>query len=105
MAKALDGHGLEACCRGIALKKEVQDMIALIRSSPPSQNLEEHKGNIRIWYPSKKMQSIIKAESRRVEFPWVLEDEYDDDVLEYFDQPPLSCGEDGNLLKEFLGYE
>jgi hypothetical protein len=51
------------------------------------------------------MSSIIKAESRRVEFPWVLEAEYDDDILEYFDQPPLSCAVDGDLLKEFLGHE
>ena len=35
-----------------------------------------------VWYPSKKMQCIIKAESTKVEFPFLLTAEHDDDVLE-----------------------
>ena len=34
-----------------------------------------------------KMGCVIKAESHRVEFAFLLEAEYADDVLEYFDQP------------------
>jgi transposase InsO family protein len=41
-----------------------------------------------IWYPSKKMQCIIKAESHKVEFAFLLQVEHDDDVLEVWDQPP-----------------
>lgn len=103
MAKALDGHGHEAYCCRLEFRPITQEMIALIRGSPPSHNPHGNKGNIRVWYPSKKMSGFIKAESLRVEFPWVLAADYDDDVIEYFDQPPLSCREDGNLPKEFLG--
>ncbi len=41
-----------------------------------------------VWYPSTKMQCIIKAESAKVEFAFLLEAEHDDDVLEIWDQPP-----------------
>ena len=34
------------------------------------------------------MQRIIKAESAKVEFAFLLEAEHSDDVLEFFDQPP-----------------
>ncbi len=34
------------------------------------------------------MQCIIKAESTKVEFPFLLQAEHDDDVLEVWDQPP-----------------
>jgi putative transposase len=105
MAKALDDHGLESNFCRLESRQITQEMIALIRGSPPSHNPHGNKDNIRVWYPSKKMSGIIKAESRRVEFPWVMEAEYDDDVLEYFDQPLLSCGVNGDLLKEFLDPE
>ena len=41
-----------------------------------------------VWYPSKKMHCIIKAESHKVEFALLLQVEHDDDVLEVWDQPP-----------------
>ncbi len=41
-----------------------------------------------VWYPSKKMQCIVKAESAKVEFAFLLEAEHADDVLEFWDQPP-----------------
>ncbi len=41
-----------------------------------------------VWYPSKKMQCIIKAESAKVEFAFLLAAEHDDAVLEIWDQPP-----------------
>ncbi|GAC1350581.1 MAG: hypothetical protein NVSMB27_34430 [Ktedonobacteraceae bacterium] len=41
-----------------------------------------------VWYPSKKIQCIIKAESAKVEFAFLLQAEHDDDVLEAWDQPP-----------------
>jgi len=41
-----------------------------------------------VWYPSKKMGCIIKAESHKVEFAFLLQVEHDDDVLEVWDQPP-----------------
>ena len=59
-----------------------------IRSSPPSRTPGARRGNMPVWYPSKKMQCIIKAESTKVEFPFLLQAEHDDDVLEMWDQPP-----------------
>ena len=41
-----------------------------------------------VWYPSKKMQCIIKAESAKVEFTFLLAAEHDDAVVEIWDQPP-----------------
>jgi|GEM_PF-3853805 len=41
-----------------------------------------------VLYTSEKMQSIIKAESCKIDFSWLLEAEYYDKFLEYFDQPP-----------------
>ena len=37
---------------------------------------------------SKKMQCIIKAESAKVEFAFLLAAEHDDAILEIWDQPP-----------------
>ena len=41
-----------------------------------------------VWYPSKKMHCMIKAESAKVEFAFLLAAEHDDDILEMWDQPP-----------------
>ena len=59
-----------------------------IRSSPPSRTPGAHRGNMPVWYPSKKMQCIIKAESAKVEFAFLLAAEHDDAILEIWDQPP-----------------
>jgi len=54
----------------------------------PSRTPGARRGNMPVWYPSKKMQCIIKAESTKVEFAFLLQAEHDDDVLEMWDQPP-----------------
>jgi putative transposase len=38
-------------------------------------------------YPSRKMVNTIRFESHRVELP-IFDLEYDDEALEYYDQPP-----------------
>jgi len=88
MARPLDGTALQIYYRRLGFEKDIQDMLDLIRSSPPSRNPESRRGNMPVWYPSKKMQCIIKAESHKVEFAVVIESEHDDDVIEYYDQPP-----------------
>ena len=88
MAKALDGTALYTYFRRLGFSRETQDMLMHIRSSPPSRTPGARRGNMPVWYPSKKMQCIIKAESTKVEFPFVLAAEHDDDVLEVWDQPP-----------------
>src|SRR5437868_14499006 len=88
MARPLDGIALLAYIRRLKLSKETQALLTHIRSSPPSRTPSARRGNMPVWYPSPKMQCIIKAESAKVEFPFLLQAEHDDDVLEVWDQPP-----------------
>ncbi len=88
MARPLDGIALLAYIRRLKLSKETHELLTHIRSSPPSRTPGARRGNMPVWYPSKKMQCIIKAESTKVEFPFLLTAEHDDDVLEIWDQPP-----------------
>src|SRR5258707_3421856 len=88
MAKALDGTALYAYFRRLGFSRETQEVLIHIRSSPPSRTPGARRGNMPVWYPSKKMHCIMKAESAKVEFAFLLEAEHSDDVLEFFDQPP-----------------
>ena len=88
MAKPLDGIGLLTYCRRLKLSKETQAQLKVIRDSPPSRTPGSRRGNMPVWYPSQKMQCVIKAESHKVEFAFLLQAEHDDDVLEVWDQPP-----------------
>jgi len=88
MAKALDSTALYTYFRRLGFPRETQELLMHIRSSPPSRTPGARRGNMPVWYPSKKMQCIIKAESTKVEFPFLLQAEHDDDVLEMWDQPP-----------------
>src|SRR6266567_3177100 len=86
MAKPLDGIALLAYCRRLKFSKETQDVLINIRESPPSRTPGACRGNMPVWYPSKKMQCVIKAESHKVEFAFLLQVEHDDNVLEVWDQ-------------------
>ncbi len=88
MIRPLDGLALQTYFRRLKLQKEAQDLLITIRSSPPSCSPDSRAGNMPVWYPSKKMQCIMKAESAKVEFAFLLEAEHDDEVLEFWDQPP-----------------
>src|SRR5258708_38487754 len=88
MARPLDGTALLAYFRQFGFSRVTQELLVSIRSSPPSRTPGAGRGNMPVWYPSKKMQCIIKAESAKVEFAFLLEAEHDDAVLEFYDQPP-----------------
>jgi putative transposase len=88
MTKPLDGVALPAYFRRLGFSRETQDLLTHIRNSPPSRTPGARRGNMPVWYPSKKMQCIIKAESAKVEFAFLLQAEHDDEVLEVWDQPP-----------------
>ncbi len=88
MTRPLDGIGLLAYCRRQGFSRETQELLARIRASPPSRTPGARRGNMPVWYPSKKMQCIIKAESHKVEFAFLLQAEHDDAILEVWDQPP-----------------
>src|SRR2546421_4560889 len=87
MTKPLDGLALQAYCRRLGFSQKAQELIATIRTSPPNRNPHANHGNMPVWYPSTKMQCVIKAESHKVEFAFLLEAEYGDAVVEYYDQP------------------
>jgi putative transposase len=87
VTRPLDGLALHTYCRRLGFSQDAETLIATIRSSPPHRTPRGNHGNMPVWYPSKKMSCVIKAESHRVEFAFLLEAEYGDDVLEYFDQP------------------
>jgi hypothetical protein len=63
MARPLDGTALLAYFRQFGFPQKTQELLISIRSSPPSRTPGAHHGNMPVWYPSKKMQCIIKAES------------------------------------------
>src|SRR5437667_4115687 len=88
MAKPLDGVALPAYFRRLGYERSTRDLLIHIRNSPPSRTPGARRGNMPVWYPSTKMQCIIKAESAKVEFAFLLEAEHSDDVLEFWDQPP-----------------
>ena len=88
MAKPLDGITFQAYVRRLGFSRETQELLTHIRSSPPSRTPGARRGNMPVWYPSKKMQCIIKAESAKVEFAFLLATEHDDTILEIWDQPP-----------------
>ncbi len=88
MARPLDGTALLAYCHQFNFSQRTQELLTSIRSSPPSRTPGAHHGNMPVWYPSKKMQCIIKAESAKVEFAFLLAAEHDDAILEIWDQPP-----------------
>src|SRR5450755_584962 len=75
MTRPLDGIGLLAYCRRQRFPQDTQELLAHIRSSPPSRTPGARHGNMPVWYPSKKMQCIIKAESAKVEFAFLLQAE------------------------------
>jgi len=62
-------------------------IIQQIRTRPPARNVNGGKGNVTGRYPSKKMGHTIQFESHKVELAFIKEYEFDENVLEYYDQP------------------
>jgi putative transposase len=75
-------------CNRLHLPQQTQQLIQQIRSSDPSRRVGGGRKNVAGRYPSKKMGCIIQFESHKVELPHIYELEHNDDVLEYYDQPP-----------------
>ncbi|MBI2569295.1 MAG: TnsA endonuclease N-terminal domain-containing protein [Candidatus Schekmanbacteria bacterium] len=76
-------HGAE-----LKLSEAARELIAAIRASPPSRRVRGGAGNVVVRYPSRKMGFVIQDESHKAELAGIYEYEYDEDVLEYYDQPP-----------------
>lgn len=54
----------------------------------PSRSLANRVGNVLVRYPSLKNEKVLPCESQRIEFALALVLEHDDDVLEFWTQPP-----------------
>ncbi|HEY9835254.1 MAG TPA: Tn7 transposase TnsA N-terminal domain-containing protein, partial [Stenomitos sp.] len=75
-------------CHSLKLSEEARKTIGIIRSSEPSRRVGGGTKNVCGSYPSRKMGQTIQFESHKVELPFIYELEHDEDVLEFYDQPP-----------------
>jgi len=73
--------------RDLGVTEKGIELVISIRSSPPARAVASTRKNVAIRFASHKMGITIQAESRNVEYPYVLGLEIDPDVLEYWDQP------------------
>jgi transposase InsO family protein len=72
----------------LALSESAQAIIQHVRTDGPARRVGGGRLNVSGRYPSRKMGVTVQFESHRVELSAIYELEHDDDVLEYYDQPP-----------------
>lgn len=70
------------------LTDEAKNEVQRVRQSPPARRVSGGKHNVSGRYSSNKMGVTIQFESHKVELPTIYMLEYNDNVLEYYDQPP-----------------
>ncbi|WP_342559806.1 TnsA endonuclease N-terminal domain-containing protein [Psychrobacillus sp. FSL W7-1457] len=70
------------------LTDDAKNEVQRVRQSPPARRVGGGKHNVSGRYSSKKMGVTIQFESHKVELPTIYMLEYNDNVLEYYDQPP-----------------
>jgi len=75
-------------CSALQLKAATIDVIAAIRSAPPSRRVGGRATNVSGSYPSRKMGVTIQFESHTVELWAIYQMEHSVEVLEFYDQPP-----------------
>lgn len=75
-------------CSQQQLTAQTKDLIAIIRSAPPSRLVQGRGKNVSGVYPSRKMGQTIQFESHTVELWAIYQMEHDPEVLEFYDQPP-----------------
>ena len=74
-------------CVRLELSEAAKIVINRIRTSPPVRRVRSSAKSVAVRYPSRKMGMIIQAESHRNELAFIYEMEYEEEVLEYYDQP------------------
>ena len=84
----LSAHELARLYERLGLSPEARAIVDTIRWSPPTRRVRSAAGNVSVRYPSRKMGVTIQAESHRVELAGLYEYEHDQQVLEFYDQPP-----------------
>lgn len=88
MINMLERYELDQLCKDLEINENGKKLIENIRKSPPSRAVGGGRSNVTGRYPSQKMGVTIQFESHRVELAAIYRMEYDDSVLEYYDQPP-----------------
>jgi putative transposase len=83
----LTDDGFQVWCLQNKIPAQTKGYIERIRSSQPVRKVRSRASNVSGRYPSRKMGRTIQFESHHVELYGIYEMEYDDDVLEYYDQP------------------
>ena len=84
----LSENDFQSWCDHLQLSDRAKQQIQFIRSSEPSRKVGGGKRNVSGRYSSQKMGVTIQFESHKVELPFIYQLEHNDDVLEYYDQPP-----------------
>lgn len=84
----LSENDLKKWCDLLGYSHQTQNEIEIIRNSQPSRRVGSSKRSVCGRYPSQKMGVTIQFESHKVELPFIHQLEHDDNVLEYYDQPP-----------------
>lgn len=90
MTTKLSEKEFEEYCRRLGLLDRARAEIMHIRTSPPARRVQSRVGNVTGHFNrSRKMGHTIQSESRTVERPAIMIMELrEDDVLEFWDQPP-----------------
>ena len=70
------------------LSSKARTLIETIRSAPPYQRLDSTGKSVFVQYASEKMGCVIQARGHRTTLPAIIRMEYNNEVLEFFDQPP-----------------
>ena len=83
----MKGFAFEQWCDRLQLPTATRDFLISLRSSPPARRVQGRLLNVCGTYASRKMGVSIQFESHTVELWAIYTMEYDQAVLEYFDQP------------------
>ncbi len=75
--------------RKLALNERTERLIQQVRSSEPARRVAGRRGNVTGFFPSRKMGHTVQYASLSNELSAIYLMEYhEDDLLEYWDQPP-----------------
>lgn len=84
----LTSDQFESWCQRLHLPESTRKLVERIRTSEPSRKVKSSAANVSGLYCSKKMGLTMQFESHKVELPIVVTKmEWDNSVLEYYDQP------------------
>lgn len=79
---------LDAYCERHGITPKARLVIDQVRASEPTRRVQSGTHNVACRFSSRKMGSIIQAESHKNELPTVIGWEHDDQTFEFYDQPP-----------------